>query len=44
MRVGPKLPRPSSTLPDRPFSALQRFRQLTEELRTCPLCEAIGKV
>jgi hypothetical protein len=31
---GPKLPRPFSTLPDRPFAVLQRFRQLSEVL--CP--------
>jgi hypothetical protein len=29
---GPKLPRPSSTLPNSPFAALQRFRQLFEVL------------
>src|SRR5262249_24103278 len=29
LAIGPKLPRPSSTLPDRPFAALPRFCPVT---------------
>ena len=34
LAIGPKLPRPSSTLPNSPFAALQQFRQLSEVLET----------
>ena len=34
LAIGPKLPRPSSTLPELPTSALQQFRPLSDEQLT----------